>query len=191
MIALQEYSSRFTPEEYFAWEEQQELKHEYIDGEVYAMSGGTLNHSRITTNFSRLLGNHLDDGRCTVFNSDARVKIHESSKYVYPDTSVTCDERDRNNTQFINHPCLIIEVLSPSTELYDRVKKFKLYRRSPSLRDYVLVNANEIEIDLHHKNDMGRWEELNYVAGDIVEIESINLTFQIEQIYKNITFENS
>ena len=123
-----------------------------------------------------------------VFNSDARVKIEKSNKYVYPDASVTCDQRDEDADQFVSHPCLIIEVLSPSTEAYNRGKKFKLYQRLTSLIDYVLVNADEIEIEVFRKNDRGKWEVTNYIAGDAIELESINLTFPIEQIYKSIKF---
>jgi Uma2 family endonuclease len=190
MIATKENFPRFTPEEYFAWEEQQEEKHEYFDGEIYAMSCGTLNHSEIAGNFNRLLGNHLEDSDCRVLNSDARIKIQRSEKYVYPDASVTCDERDRQTTQYITHPCLIVEVLSPSTEAYDRGKKFKLYRQSASLIDYVLVNADEIEIDVFRKNDRGRWEQISYVTGDRVELESITLTFPIDRIYRGIKFDS-
>jgi Uma2 family endonuclease len=188
MIAAKEQFPRLTPEEYFAWEEQQEEKHEYFDGEVYAMSGGTLNHSRIAVNMTTLLDNHLADGGCQVLNSDARIKIQRSEKYVYPDVSVTCDDLDRDTTQYITHPCLIVEVLSPSTEAYDRGKKFKLYRQSPSLVDYVLVNADEIEIDVFRKNERGRWEEISYGAGDLVELESIDFKFQIDRVYRGIKF---
>ena len=189
MIAAKEHFPKFTPEEYFAWEEQQEVKHEYFDGEVYAMTGGTLNHSEINANLITILRNHLEDSGCRVLSSDARVKIQRSEKYLYPDASVTCDDRDRETTQYVNHPCLIVEVLSPSTEAYNRGKKFKLYRRSPSLVEYVLVSSTEVEIDVFRKNDRGRWEEISYVAGDMVELESINLTFSIDRVYKGIKFE--
>jgi Uma2 family endonuclease len=190
MIAAKEHYPKLTPEEYFTWEEQQEEKHEYFDGEVYAMTGGTLNHSEIGAIFTTLLRNHLQDSGCRVFSSDARIKIHRSEKYVYPDVSVTCDDRDRDNTQYIAHPCLIVEVLSPSTEAYDRGKKFKLYRQSPSLIEYVLVNADEIEIDIFRKNDRGRWEQISYIAGDLVELESIDLKFQIDRVYRGIQFSD-
>jgi Uma2 family endonuclease len=188
MVAAYKNSPRFTPDEYFAWEEQQELRHEYLDGEVYAMTGGTVNHGQIAANFIILLGSHLRGGGCRVLTSDVKVGIPESNDYVYPDVSVTCDELDRAATKFISYHCLIIEVLSPSTEAYDRGGKFRLYRRSSSLRDYVLVNANKIEIDLYHKNDLGKWEISNYVAGDAVELESINLTFSIDRVFEGITF---
>lgn len=188
MVAAQESYPRFTPEEYFGWEEQQEVKHEYFDGEVYAMSGGSPNHSEIAVNLTTLLRNHLDDSDCRVLNSDARIKIQASEKYVYPDASVTCDERDRDKPQFISHPCLILEVLSPSTEAYDRGNKFELYRRSDSLREYVLVSADKIAIDLHRRDDNGEWKSIYYRSNDTVELGSIGLTFPVEKVYRGISF---
>ncbi len=185
MVATKEDQLIFTPEEYFAWEEKQGVKHEYINGEVYAMSGGSLNHSEIACNLISLL---KAGSSCRVLSSDARVSIQRSSQYVYPDLSVTCDQRDQEATQFITYPCLIAEVLSPSTEADDRGRKFKLYRRSASLQEYILVSASEIEVDLFRKNDRSRWEEINYLAGDLVELESVGLTFPIERIYSEIKF---
>jgi Uma2 family endonuclease len=188
MIAAREHLPKFTPEEYFAWEEQQEVKHEYFEGEVFAMSGGTLNHAAIGVRIVSLIDTHLDEGDCRVFNSDARVKIYDSEKYTYPDASVTCDRRDRETPQFVTHPCLIVEVLSPSTEAYDRGDKFELYRKSPSLREYALVSADKIAIDLHRKDDLNRWQSIYYRAGDTVELETIGLTFPIERVYRGIEF---
>jgi Uma2 family endonuclease len=188
MVAAPEHHPKLTPEEYFAWEEQQNLRHEYLDGEIYAMTGGSLNHSEIASNFNFLLKAHLQPGICRVLTSDARVKIHGSDDYVYPDLSVTCSDLDRNAIQFVSEPCLVIEVLSPSTEAYDRHNKFKLYRRSPSLQEYVLVNTEQIEVEVFRKNDRNRWEILNLGAGDVVELESVNFTFPIEQLYQGIIF---
>jgi Uma2 family endonuclease len=188
MIALKEHFPRFTPEEYFAWEEQQLERHEYMDGEVYAMSGGTVIHSQIASNFNRLLGNHMRGSGCKTLNSDCRVNVLGMDKYVYPDTSVTCDERDKTTTQYITHPCLIVEVLSPSTEAYDRGNKFKMYRRNPSLQEYVLVSTDVIEIELFRKIDTEDWRIINYQAGDSMELKSVNLTFLIDEIYEDIVF---
>jgi Uma2 family endonuclease len=189
MVAAQELSPRFTPQEYFAWEEQQEVKHEYFDGEVFAMSGGTVNHGRIGGRIFSLIDDRLSESdKCIALNSDVKIKIQASEKYVYPDASATCDERDRQTTQFISHPSLIVEVLFPSTEAYDRGKKFKLYQRSTSLIEYVLVSAEEIEIEVFRKNERSKWEVTNYAAGDVVELESIGLTFAIERVYRGIEF---
>jgi Uma2 family endonuclease len=188
VVAAREHLPKLTPDEYFAWEEQQEVKHEYFDGDVFAMTGGTPPHSKIAVNLTILLGNHLEGGNCQLLNSDARIKIQDSEKYTYPDLSVTCDGRDQDAKQFISYPCLIIEVLSPSTEAYDRGNKFELYRRSTSLTEYALVSADTVAIDLHRKNDRDRWELIYFRADDTVELDSINLTFPIERIYRGINF---
>ncbi|MEY3305061.1 MAG: hypothetical protein RLZZ139_3434, partial [Cyanobacteriota bacterium] len=97
-----------------------------------------------------------------------------------------CDDRDKTTTQYITYPCLIVEVLSPSTELYDRSGKFRLYRKNPHLQDYLLVSSTSIEMDLYHKNDAGEWLIINYQEGDTVELKSINLSFPIEQVYRGL-----
>lgn len=186
MIAAPETPPQLTPEAYFAWEEQQVEKYEYIDGHVYAMSGGSVNHGRIAIKLTTLLDTHLANSDCFTGNSDIKVNIAETNNYTYPDASVTCDDRDKTTTQYITYPCLIIEVLSASTESYDRGGKFRLYRQNPILQDYLLVSSTRIEIDLYHKKDTGEWIIINYQAGDIIEIKSINLSFPIEQIYRGL-----
>ena len=189
MIVVKDKFPNLTPEEYFIWEEQQLLRHEYLSGRVYAMSGGTQNHGRIASNIIFILKGHLRGGGCQVGNSDCRVNIFETKDYVYPDVSVTCDERDRTAIQAIQYPCLIIEVLSASTANYDRGDKFRMYRRNPSLQDYVLVDAEKIAIDLYRKNDRGNWEIFNYQSGDNIDLQSIGLIFPIESVYEDIIFE--
>jgi len=191
MIAVKDKFPKLTPEEYFIWEEQQLLRHEYLNGEVYAMSGGTQNHGRVASNIIFILKGHLRGGGCQVGNSDCRVNIFETKNYIYPDVSVTCDDQDRTAIQAIQYPCLIIEVLSPSTASYDRGDKFRLYRRNPSLQDYVLVDAEKIAIDLYRKNDRGNWEIFNYQSGDNIDLQSIGLSFPIESGYEDIVFEES
>jgi Uma2 family endonuclease len=186
MIAAKEDFPRLTPEEYFDWEEKQLEKHEYIDGQVYAMSGGTKNHSLISVRSIVLLSNHLESSGCEVGNSDLRVNIAGTSNYTYPDVSVTCDDRDKNTTQYITYPCLIIEVLSSSTESYDRGGKFRMYRTNPVLQDYLLVSSTSIEMDLYRKNETGEWMIINYKEGDLIELKSIDLSFPIEQIYRGL-----
>ena len=191
MIALKEHFPKFTPEEYFLWEEQQLERHEYIDGEVYAMSGGTIAHGEIAGNFLALLKAHLRGSGCKTLNSDCRVSIVGAMKFVYPDISVTCDDRDKTTAQYVTYPCLIVEVLSPSTEAYDRGNKFKMYRRNPSLQEYVLVSVEAIEVELFRKTETGDWRIINYQAGDMVELKSVNFTCQIEQIYEGIVLINN
>jgi Uma2 family endonuclease len=191
MIAAKDTPRHFTPEEYFAWEEQQLEKHELIDGRVHpmgidAMSGGSKNHSLLAAKLITLFSNHLEESLCETATSDLRVKIVSTNNYIYPDASITCDDRDKTTTQYITYPCLIVEVLSKSTEAYDRGNKFRLYRRHPKLIDYLLVSSTSIEIDVYHKTESGDWTIVNYQAGDTIELKSINLSFAIEQIYRGL-----
>ncbi len=186
MIAVKNNFPQLTPTEYFVWEEKQLQKHEYIDGQVYAMSGGSKNHSLISVRFITLFANHLEGTGCETGNSDLRVNIFKTDNYTYPDVSITCDERDKTTTQYITYPCLIVEVLSDSTEAYDRGGKFRLYQHNPALRDYLLVSSTRIEMDLYHKTETGEWIIITYQAGDTIELKSINLSFPIEQVYRGL-----
>jgi Uma2 family endonuclease len=189
MIAAKDNNPHLTPEEYFAWEEQQLEKHEYINGQVYAMSGGSINHGRIAIRFTAMFDSHLENTGCITGNSDIKVKIVGTNNYTYPDVSVTCDERDKTSTQYITYPCLILEVLSKSTEAYDRGGKFRMYQNNSALIDYLLVSSTSMEIDLYHKNDAGDWLIINYKPGDTIQLKSINLNFPLEQIYRGLNLE--
>jgi Uma2 family endonuclease len=189
MIAAKDNNPHLTPEEYFAWEEQQLEKHEYINGQVYAMSGGSINHGRIAIRFTAMFDSHLENTGCITGNSDIKVKIVGTNNYTYPDVSVTCDERHKTSTQYITYPCLIVEVLSKSTEAYDRGGKFRMYQSNPALIDYLLVSSTSMEIDLYHKNDAGDWLIINYKPGDTIQLKSINLNFPLEQIYRGLNLE--
>lgn len=190
MVAACDDQTYFTPEAYFAWEAQQLERHELIDGHVYAMSGDTQNHSAIKINILTVINPHLRGGQCRVLNSDVKINIFNTSNYAYPDLSVTCDPRDREHPLYITYPCLIVEVLSPSTEAYDRGKKFEKYRCNPNLIDYVLVSSEEVAVDIYHKNSAGDWVILSYRSGDRVELKSIGLTVAIAEFYEGIVFES-
>ncbi|MEB3214123.1 MAG: Uma2 family endonuclease [Leptolyngbyaceae bacterium] len=186
MIAAPE-RHRLTPQEYFEWEAQQELRYEYFDGEVFAMTGGTLPHGRIGLNVSSLLKSHVRGKGCIVFNSDCKVGISETGPFTYPDASVSCDERDRTAENFIRFPCLIVEVLSPSTEAYDRGGKFALYRRLDSLQEYVLVGSETNTVEVFRRNQNGTWSFIPYSEGDEIELASVSLTTSIDAIYEDVT----
>lgn len=146
-----------------------------------------MNHGRIAIRFTSLFDAHLENTSCIPGNSDIKVKVFEANNYTYPDASVTCDDRDKTTPNYFTYPCLIVEVLSDSTEAYDRSGKFRMYRRNPALQDYLLVSSTRVEMDLYHKNDAGEWLIINYQAGDRVELKSINLSFPIEQVYRGLT----
>ncbi len=179
----QEYIS---PEEYLEGEKISEIKHEYIDGEVYAMAGASDAHINISGNLYIRLRNHLRGGGCSVYISDMKAQIHRRSRYYYPDVMVTCDPRDRDSEYSKGHSSLIIEVLSDSTEAKDRGIKFKDYRRSPSLQEYVLVSQDTMNIDIFRRNEKGRWELYSFTEGEEVEFTSIDFRCDIADIYEDV-----
>lgn len=189
MIAAKENSLFLTPEAYFAWEETQLEKHELLQGQVYAIGGGSKNHSLIAVRCTTLFANHLAGSPCETGNSDLRVNIFGTDDYTYPDVSVTCDDRDFDSDQYIAFPCLIVEILSKNTEAYDRGSKFRMYRQNPVLQDYLLVSSTRIEVDLYQKTNDNHWLIINYQAGDTIELQSINLSFPIELLYHGLNLE--
>jgi Uma2 family endonuclease len=186
MVASKVNFPQLTPEEYFIWEEKQLEKHEYIDGELYAMSGGSVNHGRIAIKFITMFDTHLENSGCIIGNSDIKINIINTNNYTYPDVSVTCDDRDKNTPNYFTYPCLIIEVLSVSTEAYDRGGKFRMYRNNPILQDYLLVSSTSIEMDLYHQKNNGEWVIINYKERDTIELKSIDFSFAIEQVYRGL-----
>lgn len=188
MIAARELP-RFTPQKYFDWEAQQPERHEYFDGEVYAMAGGTLAHGRIGLNIGSVVRSHVRGTGCTTFNSDCKVGIGDNGPFTYPDVSVSCDDRDRAAQQFIQFPCLIVEVLSPGTEAYDRGSKFALYRRLDSLQEYVLVGSETKTVEVFRRNLSGTWEFTPYAEGDEIHLTSVDLRVAISAFYEDVVLE--
>ena len=180
-----------SPQEFLEWEKNQELRYEYIDGEVFAMTGGTKPHNRIAGNLYTAIDNFLaeNDRDCEVFIADVKVQLSQSNSYHYPDVVVTCDERDKKSLNLIEHPCLIVEVLSPSTEAFDRGKKFTNYRQLNTLKEYVLIQADEIGIECFRLNKEGLWVLHSYAEGDVLELESVGLTISVEKLYRRVSFD--
>jgi len=180
--------------EYLEWEEQQPIKYEYINGEAFAMTGGTIPHTSIALNLASSLKNHLRPKGCKVFMADAKVAISENGPFHYPDVMVSCDERDKRAIKFIQYPCLIVEVLSPGTEGYDRGKKFTNYRRISTLKEYVLINAEEISVDCYRLNEKNKWELTHYQVDETttegIETEicltSVDFCFPISLLYEDV-----
>jgi Uma2 family endonuclease len=187
MVSAQDHH-RLTPQDYFEWEAQQALRYEYFDGEVFAMAGGSLPHADIALNVASLLKAQLQ-GRCKVRNSDAKVGITEDGPFVYPDVSVSCDERDRTAQKFSRYPCLIVEVVSPGTEAYDRGGKFTLYRRLDSLKEYVLVGSEAKTVEVFCRSSEGSWAFIPYGLGETIELASLGITVPMEAIYEDVVLE--
>ena len=180
-----------SPQEFLEWEKNQELRYEYIHGEVFAMTGGTKPHNRIAGNLYTAIDNFLaeNDRDCEVFIADVKVQLSQSNSYHYPDVVVTCDDRDKKSLNLIEHPCLIVEVLSPSTEAFDRGKKFTNYRQLKTLKEYVLIQADEIGLECFRLNKEGLWVLHSYGEGDILELESVGLTIPVEKLYRRVSFD--
>ncbi|MGA9624926.1 MAG: Uma2 family endonuclease [Bryobacteraceae bacterium] len=148
-----------TPEQYLEIEREAEYKSEYFQGEMFAMAGAGEAHNVLVGNLVTGLNNHLRSRPCRVYSNDMRVRVSATGLYTYPDVVVVCGERrflDERRDTLLN-PSLLIEVLSPSTEAYDRGKKFEHYRSIESLREYLLVASDRVHVDLYTRQPDGRW----------------------------------
>ncbi|SKB11351.1 conserved hypothetical protein [Planktothrix sp. PCC 11201] len=190
MIAEPQYPQKMTAEEYLEWESKQELRYEYIDGEILAMTGGTLSHAKIYLNLYRALYPHLRQRGCEAYVSDVKVQASEKSRYFYPDLVVTCDPEDLKAHDFIQHPKVIVEVLSPGTASYDRGDKFKYYRQIPSLQEYFLVDSESISVEVYHRGEGKMWLYYAYMDGEMVRLESIEFDCAIESLYEGVILGN-
>ncbi|MFB2936132.1 Uma2 family endonuclease [Aerosakkonemataceae cyanobacterium BLCC-F154] len=190
MIANPQKYKKMTAEEYLKWESQQELRHEYVDGEILAMTGGTIPHNEIALNFYTALRPHLRQRGCRANVSDVKVQANQNSRYFYPDLVVTCDPEDLKSREFVQHPKIIVEVLSPGTANYDRGDKFKYYRQMPSLQEYVLVDSESISVEVYHRGEGKMWLYYAFTNGDTIALESIEFECAIELLYEGIIFDN-
>lgn len=184
---------RLSPQDFLAWEADQPYKYEYLNGEAYAMTGGTLPHNDIAVNLTALLKSHLRGKGCKVRMADAKVGVTANGPYFYPDVLVTCDAQDLKAKSLVRHPCLIIEVLSPGTEGYDRGKKFRQYRRIASLKEYILVNSDSMGVECYRLNPQGKWELTPYfpdpaTPSPTVEFAIVEFSCALDLIYEDVEF---
>lgn len=177
---------RMSVEEYLQLDEESTgERYEYIDGYAYMLAGGTANHSTISVNITSQLNNRLMNSSCRVYNSDMKVYLFET-RYVYPDAAVSCDERDRGTVEMLRFPRLIIEVLSQSTEGFDRGLKFEYYRTCPTIEEYVLVETQRQAVDVYRRARKDLWTLHFFRSGDNVELASLNISLPLSAIYQNI-----
>jgi Uma2 family endonuclease len=180
----------YTPEEYLTLERAANHKSEYINGQIYAMAGASREHNVIATNISREVSLQLKGRPCETYSSDMRVNVVDTRQYSYPDVTVVCGEPEFTDAHVdtLTNPTVIFEVLSPSTEAYDRGAKFSHYRRLTSLTDYILVAQDRASV-VHYTLEAGRWvfQEYNDLA-DILAISSIQCNIPLREIYDRVTF---
>jgi len=163
-------------------------KHEYIDGQIYAMAGRSRAHSLVAINMITLLNDKFGDGPCIAYNSDAAARL-SPTRYTYPDATVTCDECDQAtpDEREIQVPRVIVEVLSDSTEAYDRGEKSGYYRACPTVQEYVLVATRYQLVEVYHRTPDG-WKEFQvYGPGDEIELKSIDVRFPLAALYRRTT----
>ncbi len=188
-MAVNPHRVLMSVEEYLEFDRNApDARYEYIDGVVTMLAGGTTNHSRISVNVVSQLHSALRGTPCQVFNSDLRVSISRT-RYVLPDASVSCDPRDlEEESDIISSPCVIVEVLSPSTEATDRGKKFRYYQSCPSIQEYILISTQEQAVDVYRRASDNLWTLHPFGPGDEVALKSIAVSIPIDALYENVTF---
>lgn len=182
----------YTPAEYLALEETADYKSEYYLGEIFAMAGGSLNHSLIKGNLETALHQALAKKPCQVHSSDLRLNVKRRGYYTYPDVMVICGkvEFSEGRTDTLTNPILIVEVLSPSTREYDRVKKFALYKALDSLQAYVLVDSEQVHATYLQRVEGGRWTIEMYDDPEaVLRLESVGCEIPLRRIYDKVEFE--
>jgi Uma2 family endonuclease len=180
------HPTHYTLDEYLSFEASSNVKHEYLDGKIYAMAGGSPEHAALAAAVIGLLFPQLRSGRCRALDADLRVRVPATGLLTYPDVTVVCGPRevDAKDPLAVNNPTLIVEVLSPSTEEYDRGEKFKHYEQLPSLRQYVLVStANERGVEVRTRTERG-WSLTVLRDGEIAKLESIGATMDVRELYE-------
>jgi len=178
----------WTPREYLAWEQAQPTRHEYRDGQVVAMAGASSNHNEIVANVLGELRAVLRETACRVFASDMRLAIPAARLYTYPDASVVCDPpeyEDESRVTLLN-PTVIVEVLSDSTESYDRGKKFRYYRSIPSFRDYLLVAQDDVWVEHHVRAPDGSWVLHDTLPGGTLTLSSCGVKLRVDELYLKV-----
>lgn len=177
-------------EEYLALERSATVRHEFVNGQIYAMSGGTLRHNIITNNFFSLLRDHLKAGRCRAFTSEVKVRAEAANCVYYPDLVVSCAQSDADSLFAVN-PILIVEVISPSTSVIDRREKRSAYQQIESLREYLIVHQKKKRIQLFYRVDETNWETITFSSGSSIKLTAFpngSLTVSLDSIYETLDY---
>ena len=176
---------KLTLEAYLAWENEQPERHEFHRGDVFAMVGARRSHGRVVSNLNRRLSEALDGSPCQVFAETMKIQIGDDT-VLYPDVFVTCDRADLATEMIFRAPTLVVEVLSPSTQAYDRSHKFALYRRIPSLQEYILVDPDTRRIEAFRRGADGLWDLHDMSETATMEAASIGCAVPMAEVYAGI-----
>lgn len=174
-------------DEYLAGEPRSDIRHEYIEGEVYAMAGAGEKHNRISLNIAFHLRSVSRGKPCGVFINDMKLRIDDCDSFYYPDVLVTCDPAD-THPLYKKRPCLIVEVLSPSTENIDRREKLLAYRKLPTLRHYLLVSQDQRELQWHQRDAQGQWLVSNLQGNDALNLvcPGLEVSLTLDEVYEDV-----
>jgi len=180
--------SRLSEPEYLHGELSSEIRHEYVDGEVYAMAGGGEAHNLIAGNIFTKLREFARGGSCRVFISDMKLHVQTWKAYYYPDILVTCDPTD-SHSHFKECPSLVVEVLSPSTESTDRREKMLAYRTLPSLKEYVLVATDKRLVEIYRRDEHDEWQLAAVSQDENLLLESVGASLTLDEIYEDVKLD--
>ncbi len=181
-------NKKMSIQEYFELEEELNQKFEYVGGEIFDMTGGTVNHGLICKNTSTSLDIALKNKPCTVFNSEVKLSIDKLKNYFYPDAMVLCEE-GKISKKYVQHPCMIIEVLSPSTEDYDHGKKFAFYRLIDSLQTYIMLHQDKPLAEVYQRNSDNSWLLKEYLGLEMMLPINDELSLAMSDLYRQVNFD--
>ncbi|HEU5383948.1 MAG TPA: Uma2 family endonuclease [Ktedonobacteraceae bacterium] len=189
-------NTKMSVQEFFELvESDPENRYEYVDGDIYMMTGGKPRRAMISNNLGRILGNLLQESPCMVYNSDACVQLSET-RYVCPDVTVSCDPQDSDSgnddeeeERYIHSPCLVVEVLSPGTKSRDRGEKFNLYQDCPTIQEYLLVDSQAPRVQLYRRESSELWTIHMLKLDGLVELHSLGVSFPVADIYAKTRFD--
>ena len=184
-MALHAHLSPLNVADYLEGELRSQVRHEYVAGRVFAMAGASEAHNLIAGNLYTALRTHLRGGGCRTFMSDMNVRVEKMQAFYYPDVLVTCDPEDTEQ-YYKSQPCLIIEALSPATETIDRREKLLAYQSLDSLKEYVLVTQDRMQVEVYRRDGVGGWWVDTYTGGEEIHLESVGLTLSIASVYEDV-----
>jgi len=192
MQASQRKVQYITPEEYLASERKGLEKHEFYQGECFAMAGASRWHNLLTGRIFSALLRHLEGTSCTPYVADMRLHIETQQHYVYPDIMVVCDEQAYISDDMVNDATIIIEILSPGTEAYDRGLKFLHYQSLPSLREYALISQEVVQVEIYRRKPDKKWEyERLSSLTDVLTFSTVDYTLSLEELYRSLPLKKT
>lgn len=177
---------RMTADEFLDWDRQQTVRHEFVNGEVFAMTGAAERHVTVTGNVYLTLRNHLHGSPCRTLMLDMKLRVEAADCFFYPDVMVTCSATDAADPLIKREPVLVVEVPSPGTAAFDRGDKFAAYRMLPSLREYLLIDPDTRRCDLYRRGADGLWVLHPFAPGEAVALDSVGLDLGADTLWDEV-----